>query len=99
MYEIAHVQDQGSAQAGVTAVPRWLPPHCLWPTDATFAATRTFLARTSVLNSQAQEIGEHVSPSICIAYTCEESERSHRNNQDICLCSGRRYERLALDRI
>ena len=34
MYEIAHVQDQGSAQAGVTAVPRWLPPHCLLPTGS-----------------------------------------------------------------
>ena len=31
--EIAHVQDQGFAQACVTSVPRWLPLLCWSPTD------------------------------------------------------------------
>ena len=47
----------------------------------------------------AHELGNHVSPINCIVHTCQEGTRSQLQNQDICLCSSRRYERLSLRRL
>ena len=83
----------------VTAVPRWLLPIACGQRMSPLPPRELFSLAQVARNSQAQEIGEHVSPRIGIAYTSEESERSQGNNQDICVCSSRRYERLSLERI